>query len=77
MHIEASDRNKVSRNFTISFSGDCSLSADEIWPDEIASRINPEHAEMPKKEQKWTGDSHLKAGLKDSEDVHITKGLTS
>ena len=45
--------------------------------DEIASRINPEHAEMPKKEQKWTGDSHLKAGLKDSEDVHITKGLTS
>ena len=33
MHIEASDRNKISRNFTISFSGDCSLSADEIWPD--------------------------------------------
>lgn len=45
--------------------------------DEIASRINPEHVEMPKHEQKWTGDDHLKAGVRDSSNVHVTKGLTS
>lgn len=43
--------------------------------DEIAKKINPETAELPPEAPKWTGDMHVKAGVRDSKDVHVTRGL--
>jgi len=43
--------------------------------DEIALMIDPNLSELPPPPPMWTGNKHLRAGIDDSKDVHVTKGL--
>lgn len=45
--------------------------------DEMAKKVDPDLKELPPTKSSWTGVEHVHAGVRDSKDVHVTKGLSA
>lgn len=43
--------------------------------DEMVKAVEPELTEEKPPERKWTGTEHVQAGVRDSKNVHVTRGL--